>query len=45
MIAPHHTTTKTVANTKDAELAGAPALNVIDSNKHTKRGPHRSPMY
>lgn len=42
--APHQTITNTVANTKDAELAGAPALRIIDNSRHTKSGPHKSPI-
>ena len=42
--APHHTITKTAANTKEAELPGAVALSVVDNIKHTKSGPHKSPV-
>ena len=41
--APHHTMTNTAANTKDAESPGAVALSIDESNKHTNKGPHKSP--
>lgn len=42
--APHHTITKTAAKTKEAELPGAVKLSVVDNIKHTKSGPHKSPV-
>ena len=43
--APAHTTTNTVAKTNEAESLGADILNVVDNNKHTNNGPHKSPIY
>jgi len=42
--APNHTITNTVANTNDEESPGAVILNIVDSNKHTNKGPHKSPI-
>ena len=41
--APHQTKTKTAANTKDEELLGAVILNMVDSERQTRSGPHKSP--
>ena len=41
--APHHTITKTAANTSEAESPGAVKLSTDERSKQTSKGPHRSP--
>lgn len=41
--APNQTITNTAANTSDAVSPGAVALKMIDNNKQTSKGPHKSP--
>jgi ribosomal protein L14E/L6E/L27E len=41
--APAQTITNTAANTRDAESPGAVILKIIDNNKQTNNGPHKSP--
>ncbi len=43
--APHQTITNTAAKTNEADSPGALRLNIVESNKHTNNGPHKSPKH